>query len=62
MQAQRFGSDITLLTDAAREGVDQCDVAPPLPRGKTRVRIVQEDEWASGLVWTGTENLVPAGV
>jgi hypothetical protein len=59
MQAQRVGSSIALLTNAAREWIDQCNAPPALPPGKTRVRIVKDDEWASGLVWTGTENLVP---
>jgi len=30
--------------------------------GKDSVPIVQEAGWASGLVWTGAENLAPPGL
>jgi len=30
--------------------------------GKDPVRILQEDGWAAGPVWTGAENLAPAGI
>ena len=33
-----------------------------LPPGKDTVPIVQEAEWSPGPVWTGTENLAPAGI
>jgi hypothetical protein len=33
-----------------------------LTPGKDPVPIVQEAGWASGLVWTGAENLVPTGI
>jgi len=34
-----------------------------LPAGKTHpVNIVQEDGWAAGPVWTGTENNTPTGI
>jgi hypothetical protein len=33
-----------------------------LTRGKDPVPIVQEAGWASGPVWTGSENLAPTGV
>jgi hypothetical protein len=35
---------------------------PHLIPGKDPVRIVQEAGWASGLVWTGSENLTPTGI
>ena len=34
---------------------------PFFTRGKVPVPIVHEAEWASGLVWTGAENLTPTG-
>ena len=34
---------------------------PHLTPGKDPVPIVQEAGWASGPVWTGAENLAPAG-
>jgi len=33
-----------------------------LPPGRDPVPIVQEAGWASELVWTGAENLVPTGI
>ena len=33
-----------------------------LTPGKNSVPIVQEAGWASGLVWTGAENLAPTGI
>jgi hypothetical protein len=30
--------------------------------GKDPVSIVQEAGWASGPIWTGTENLAPTGI
>jgi len=35
---------------------------PLFSPGKDPVRIVQEAGWASGLVWTGAENLTPTGI
>jgi len=30
--------------------------------GKDPVPIVEEDEWAPGLVWMGAENFTPTGI
>ena len=35
---------------------------PLFTPGKVPVFIVQESEWAPGLVWTGVENLAPTGI
>jgi len=35
---------------------------PHLTPRKDLVPIVQEAGWASGLVWTGAENLAPTGI
>jgi hypothetical protein len=35
---------------------------PLFTPGKDLVPIVQEAEWAPGLVWTGAENLAPNGI
>ena len=35
---------------------------PHLTPGKDPVPIVQEAGWASGLVWTGAENIAPTGI
>ena len=45
----------------ARRGMgDEHQVPVALPRAKIPVSIVQEAAWASGLVWRGTEYLVPS--
>jgi len=44
-------------------GVDgQRHAQAALIPGKRRVPIVQETGWASGSVWTGTENLARTGI
>jgi hypothetical protein len=35
---------------------------PHLTPGKEPVPILQEAGWASGLVWTGAEDLAPTGI
>jgi len=40
----------------------QHHVPTSLPQRKGAVPIVQEAGWASGLVWTGAENLAPTGI
>jgi len=49
---------------AALEGGEWLAVRPgsTLPPEEDPVTILQEAGWAPGPVWTGAENLVPAGI
>jgi hypothetical protein len=48
---------------SAPDGVGGQRHAPAaLLPGKTRYRMYRMDGWASGMVWTGAENLAPTGI
>ena len=61
----RGSRDIALLFldhDTRRGGVSASRPGRSLPSGKDPVPIVQEALWAPGPVWTGADNLAPAGI
>jgi hypothetical protein len=57
----RYSCALPLIS--ALDGVgDQRHVPAILPRERNSVPIIQEVRQAPGPVWTGVENLVPAGI
>jgi hypothetical protein len=64
MKAQRGNKGIiySLFNPAASwRWVVNATPRPLYPRERDRVKIVQEDGWAPGAVWTGGENLAATG-